>query len=278
MNESQEFSNKPKWHSVCGRCTGFTELSENDDVSFPFCCCLYLFFFLFVGSSVDASILQGVARSCHLLQRCGCIIDGGFFRLMLEGQENKKPYPHPRWWIVKSFRKSKGTGPQTNNSPLPGTWWPSVYKWLFQLDDEPKVVGNHHFHPFKTGCLGYPGSNLMAIPPVPRPGTPGCPPWQDGLGRATRWRRVIDLLGRRGLGLAGRFLVEDMEAMQMQGIYVYIYIYIYHIYIYIPTLYMISSIYRFEDWDLDIYTSDMPQCHAYLTYLYQDYHSCFFWW
>jgi len=31
-----------------------------------------------------------VARSGHLLQRCGCIIDGGFFRLMLEGQENKK--------------------------------------------------------------------------------------------------------------------------------------------------------------------------------------------
>lgn len=80
----------PKWHSVCGRCTGFTELSENDDVSFPDCCCLYRCFFLFVGSSVDASILQGVARSGHLLQRCGCIIDGGFFRLMLEGQENKK--------------------------------------------------------------------------------------------------------------------------------------------------------------------------------------------
>ena len=80
----------PKWHSVCGRCTGFTELSENDDVSFPDCCCLYRYFFLFVGSSVDASILQGVARSGHLLQRCGCIIDGGFFRLMLEGQENKK--------------------------------------------------------------------------------------------------------------------------------------------------------------------------------------------
>lgn len=79
----------PKWHSVCGRCTGFTELSENDDVSFPDCCCLYRCFFLFVGSSVDASILQGVARSGHLLQRCGCIIDGGFFRLMLQGQENK---------------------------------------------------------------------------------------------------------------------------------------------------------------------------------------------
>lgn len=79
----------PKWHSVCGRCTGFTELSENDDVSFPDCCCLFRCFFLFVGSSVDASILQGVARSGHLLQRCGCIIDGGFFRLMLEGQENK---------------------------------------------------------------------------------------------------------------------------------------------------------------------------------------------
>lgn len=79
----------PKWHSVCGRCTGFTELSENDEVSFPDCCCLYRCFFLFVGSSVDASILQGVARSGHLLQRCGCIIDGGFFRLMLQGQENK---------------------------------------------------------------------------------------------------------------------------------------------------------------------------------------------
>ena len=82
----------PKWHSVCGRCTGFTELSENDEVSFPDCCCLYRCFFLFVGSSVDASILQGVARSGHLLQRCGCIIDGGFFRLMLQGQENKNIY------------------------------------------------------------------------------------------------------------------------------------------------------------------------------------------
>ena len=34
----------------------------------------------------------------------------------------------------------------------------SVYKWLFQLDDSKSLHKKwlfHHFHPFKTGCLGY---------------------------------------------------------------------------------------------------------------------------
>ena len=39
---------------------------------------------------------------------------------------------------------------------LPGTPRPTIYKWLFQLDDEPNLyIGNHHFHPFLTGCLGF---------------------------------------------------------------------------------------------------------------------------
>ena len=34
----------------------------------------------------------------------------------------------------------------------------SVYKWLFRLDDSKSLHKKylfHHFHPFKTGCLGY---------------------------------------------------------------------------------------------------------------------------
>ena len=42
-------------------------------------------------------------------------------------------------------------------------------KWLFQLDDEPnlyhgKMVGNHHFHPLKTGVgLGVPGGTFLTV-------------------------------------------------------------------------------------------------------------------
>ena len=42
---------------------------------------------------------------------------------------------------------------------LPGTWWPSIYKWFisvgwFQIFTMEKWSFNH-FHPFKTGCLGF---------------------------------------------------------------------------------------------------------------------------
>ena len=43
-------------------------------------------------------------------------------------------------------------GNSLKNNRLPRTWWPSVYKWLFQLDSLHKIQLLHHFHPFKTGC------------------------------------------------------------------------------------------------------------------------------
>ena len=42
---------------------------------------------------------------------------------------------------------------------IPGTWWPSIYNWLFQLDDEPNLYNWEWLeitkHPFKTGCLEF---------------------------------------------------------------------------------------------------------------------------
>ena len=42
---------------------------------------------------------------------------------------------------------------------IPGTWWPSIYNWLFQLDDEPNLYNGEWLeitkHPFKTGCLEF---------------------------------------------------------------------------------------------------------------------------
>ena len=35
----------------------------------------------------------------------------------------------------------------------------SIYKWLFQLDNEPNLLHRkllfNHLHPFETGCLGF---------------------------------------------------------------------------------------------------------------------------
>ncbi len=42
----------------------------------------------------------------------------------------------------------------------PGTPRPTIYKWLFQLDDEPNLyIGNGCFtkHPFLNVCLGFQG-------------------------------------------------------------------------------------------------------------------------
>ena len=44
------------------------------------------------------------------------------------------------------------------SSHIPGTPRPTIYKWLFQLDDEPHLyLGNGCFtkHPLKHGCLGF---------------------------------------------------------------------------------------------------------------------------
>ena len=72
---------------------------------FPFAVVCTVVSFCSSGGSVDASILQGVARSGHLLQRCGCIIDGGFFRLMLEGQENKDGFFwNKKKWFLNPWR------------------------------------------------------------------------------------------------------------------------------------------------------------------------------
>ena len=156
-------------------------------------------------------------------------------------------------------------------------------KWLFQLDDEPnhdiKSGWKSPFPSIKLVVLGYPGSNLMAISPraPPRyarvPAMTGRPRKGDEV--TTRDRPVGEARFGFGREVPGWRYGSHADAGDI-CIYIYTYIYLSYIYIYIPTLYMISSIYRFEDWDLDIYTSDMPQCHAYLTYLYQDYHSCFF--
>ena len=58
-------------------------------------------------------------------------------------------------WVISSFR---WTDPHTRLFITVKKWM--ICKCLFQLDDEPnhyhgKMVGNHHFHPLKIGCLEY---------------------------------------------------------------------------------------------------------------------------
>ena len=64
----------------------------------------------------------------------GDVFNGQFFHFMIMGER----VILPQIIEVKQIEKETSVKPSPRQEP-PGTWWPSIYKCLFQLDDEPNL-------------------------------------------------------------------------------------------------------------------------------------------